>query len=75
MRCIKDPRDAPFGIEPITIGAMDAEKPELTLLPGELMFDVDAVVAFYTKLTGKTPTPEEIEQLRVELSRARDADL
>jgi hypothetical protein len=55
---------------------MDAtNKPELTLLPGDAVFDVDAIVAFYTKLTGKTPTPDEIEQLRVELRKARDADL
>jgi hypothetical protein len=48
-------------------------KPELSLLPGELMYDVDAIVAFYTKVIGRAPTPEEIEELRVEMSRDTDA--
>ncbi len=54
------------------IGVVDP-KPELTLLAGDL-YDVDAIVAFYTKLTGRTPTPEEIEEVRVELSKVRDGD-
>ena len=42
----------------------DAAIPELHLLPGDLAFDVDITVAFFTALTGRTPTAAEIAEVR-----------
>jgi len=44
-------------------------KPELTLTPVDLMNDLDALIAFYTKLTGQTPTQAEIDELRAEMAQ------
>ena len=44
-----------------------ADTPTLHLLPGDFAFDVDAIMAFYTALTGKTPTPAEIVEARAYL--------
>ena len=50
------------------------DQPELHLLPGELAFDLDALVAFYTEVTGRAPTPEELAEARalIEQSVPRD---
>ncbi len=45
----------------------DDDAPSLNLLPGDFAFDVDAITAFYTAITGKTPTPAEIAEARAYL--------
>lgn len=50
----------------------DANKPELSLMPVDHMHDIDALIAFYTKLTGRAPTQDEIDELRAEMRKARD---
>ena len=42
----------------------DTDRPELSLLPGALAFDVDTLVDFFTQLTGRVPTAEEIAEVR-----------
>ena len=52
---------------------MDKPKPELTLLPGDLANDLDALVAFFEKLTGRKPTPEDIAETRAMIASEKDA--
>ncbi|HSQ81161.1 MAG TPA: hypothetical protein VLU54_08510 [Casimicrobiaceae bacterium] len=53
---------------------MDQQKPEpkleLTLVKAT---DADAIIAAFTKVTGKTPTQAEIDVLRAEIAREKDA--
>lgn len=41
-------------------------------MPVDHMHDIDALIAFYTKLTGRAPTQDEIDELRAEMRKARD---
>lgn len=51
------------------------DKPELTLMPVDMMNDLDALIAFFTKLTGRAPTQDDIDEVRLEMARdaAEDA--
>ena len=58
---------------------MSKHKRDLTLLPGNLALDAESIAQFFTKLTGKTPSDEEMEELRRYLAgqtppRSSDAD-
>jgi len=47
---------------------MSKRKPDLALLPGKLAFDAESVAEFFTKLTGKTPSEKEMQELRRHLA-------
>jgi hypothetical protein len=51
----------------------DDAKPELHLLPGDLAFDVDALVALFTQLTGRVPSAQEIAEARALIDAAQQA--
>jgi hypothetical protein len=55
------------------------QKPDLTLLPGKLALDAESLADFFTKLTGKTPSEKEMQEVRRYLAehtppRNSDAD-
>ncbi|MFB1490954.1 hypothetical protein [Thiocapsa sp. N5-Cardenillas] len=49
-----------------------AQKPTLTLLPGEDALDLNSLMEMYTSLTGKEPTEAELEEAREMLRKAQD---
>lgn len=49
---------------------MSDEKPELNLVPGDAT--EEEIIALYTRLTGRAPTADELEELRADM--AEDAE-
>lgn len=52
---------------------MAKQKPELHLMKGDAAQDVDQLAKFFEKLTGRKPTPEELEEAR-EMVRKDDLE-
>lgn len=50
---------------------MDKKQPTLYLLHGSKTRSLEHLLSFYKKLTGRDPTPEEIEQARRKLEEHR----
>jgi hypothetical protein len=46
---------------------MDKHQPTLHLLPGSKALSLEHLLTFYKKLTGRDPTPEEIEEAKRKL--------
>lgn len=38
------------------------QKPELTLLPGKKVLDMESITNLFRKLTGKEPTPQDLAE-------------
>lgn len=49
----------------------ESQKPTLALVPGEDTLDLDSLMELYTSLTGKKPTPAELEEARAMLENAQ----
>jgi hypothetical protein len=52
---------------------MVKEKPRLTLLHGKKAMDADALAKLFEKLTGRSPTPQELVDAKRMLKSARRA--
>ncbi len=50
------------------------DKPTLALVPGEDVLDLDSLMDLYTSLTGKEPTPAELEEAKAMLDHAKAED-
>jgi hypothetical protein len=46
---------------------MDKQQPTLHLMPGSKTLSLDHLLGFYKKLTGRDPTPDEIEEAKRKL--------
>ncbi|SDX71393.1 hypothetical protein [Thiocapsa roseopersicina] len=50
------------------------DKPTLTLNPGEDALDLNSLMDLYTSLTGKKPSPAELEEVRAMLDHTKAED-
>ncbi len=50
------------------------DKPSLSLIEGKDALDLSSLMELYTSLTGKEPTPEELEEARIMLDHANAED-
>ena len=48
-----------------------SSKPTLMLMQGSAVMDLEAVLRFYKALTGRDPTPEQVEAARQRLNASR----
>lgn len=51
---------------------MTDPKPTLTVVPGDKVDDLEALLGLFRTLTGREPTPEEIEEAKAELEADDD---
>lgn len=49
--------------------ATENEKPTLYLLSGDATFNLEEILNLFRKLTGREPTPAEIEETRAEMAK------